>query len=417
MKKVLWILFIIILLVFSYIFYMYKESKYYEKILDNVEQLEFNINNYSIFGTHLNIEGCIDKKLNNSTLVLKNKEEEITLNSNFYEENNKTCFYISENYNEGIFLDELKKGNYLLLVKDNDLYYTLKNNTEYKDLEYYTITINNSNNKININFKEYNNKNYVNFVIKKSKLPEDVYDISLDPGHGGRDVGAIGTLKGKEYYEANLTLEVSLLIKKELEDMGLKVNITRDADTYLEPYGSGGRAIIANDYSTKYSFSIHLNSDYGTMTYGGTEIYIPNDIDLTLARLFASNLSEIVGYSKKRTDKKENSIYYKYFKQSDIDESNESMKEDGMEPYNIVLNSPYMYMIREVGGIHTGAYIDGRNDYYGLNSHYNSNKTAEPYLLELAYINYSNDLKKVLNNPELFSKAISKSIKEYLKLS
>jgi hypothetical protein len=152
------------------------------------------------------------------------------------------------------------------------------------------------------------------------------------------------------------------------------------------------------------------------MTYGGTEIYIPNDIDLTLARLFASNLSEIVGYSKKRTDKVENGIYFKYFKQSDIDESNISMKEENMNPYNIVLYSPYMYMIREVGGIHTGAYIDGRNEYYGLNSHYNSNHTAEPYLLELAYINYSSDLIKVVNTPELFSSAISKSIKEYLKI-
>ena len=45
----------------------------YEEILNEVEPIEFNINNYSIFGTHLNIEGCINKKLESPELILKNK--------------------------------------------------------------------------------------------------------------------------------------------------------------------------------------------------------------------------------------------------------------------------------------------------------------------------------------------------------
>jgi hypothetical protein len=92
------------------------------------------------------------------------------------------------------------------------------------------------------------------------------------------------------------------------------------------------------------------------------------------------------------------------------------MIEEGLDPYNIVLNCPYMYMIRELGGINTYAYVDGRSNSHGENKHYNSNQTVEPYLLELAYINYPNDLKKALNNPNEFSKAISTSIKEYLNL-
>ena len=416
MKKLIYLIFIILLGIFSYIFFTYKNLKYYEEILNEVDILEFNINNYSIFGTHLNIDGCINKKLNNPTLVLKNKEEEITLKSIFYEDNKNTCFYISENNNDSIYLDNLKIGNYLLLVKENELYYTLNNNTEYSNLEYYTITKNNSNNKINIDFKKYNDKNYVNFVIKQSKLPKDVYDISIDPGHGGKDPGAIGVLNNKEYYESNLTLKVSLLLKEELEQMGLKVHMTRNSDINLNPYGEGGRAVLANDYKTKYSFSIHFNSDYGIMTYGGTEIYTPNDIDLTLARLFSKNLSEIVGYSKNPNFKIENGVYYKYFKQSDIDDSKTSMLEDNLTPYDIKINCPYMYMIRELGGINTYAYIDGRNDYYGINTHYNSNHTTEPYLLELAYINYENDLSKAVNNPNEFSGAISSAIKEYLEI-
>ena len=416
MKKIFTILLLILLGIFSYIFFTYQNLKYYEEILISVENIDVNINNYSIFGTHLNMDGCINKKLNNPSLILKNKTEEIILKSNFYEDSDSTCFYISKNNNDGIYLDDLKHGDYILLIKDNDKYYTLKNNTNYKDLEYYTITKNNSNNKINIKFKEYENKNYINFKIKKSKLPEDVYDISLDPGHGGKDPGAIGKLNGNEYFESDLTLKVSLLLKQELEDMGLKVHMTRDKDEYLNPYGEGGRALLSNDYNTKYSLSIHFNSDYGVMTSGGTEIYTPNDIDLTLARLFASNLSKIVGYSKNPNFKLEDGVYYKYLRQKDIDDSKKSMEEENLIPYDIKLNAPYMYMIRELGGINTNAYIDGRNDYYGINTHYNSNKTTEPYLLELAYINYPNDLSKSLNNPKEFSGAISNAIKEYLNI-
>ena len=417
MKKILYIFLIILLGVFSYIFFTYQELKYYEEILNQVDPIEFNINSYSIFGPHLNIEGCINKKLESPKLMMKNKEEEFVLESTFYEDDSNTCFYTSEYNDGGIYLDGLNRGNYILLVKDNGVTYTLNNNTEYKNLEYYTITKNNTNNIININFNEYKGKHYVNFIIKESKLPEDVYDISIDPGHGGKDPGAIGKLNGIEYYESNLTLEASLMIKEELEELGLKVHLTRDDDVYLSSYGEGGRALLANDKHAKYSFSIHFNSSYGTPTSGGVEVYTPNDVDYTLATMLADNLSKVVGYSKNSSFRIKNGVYYKYFKQIDIDDSKEYMLENEMTPYEITLGCPYMYMIREVGGIHTHAYVDGRNEYYGLNKHYNSNQTVEPYLIELAYINYSSDLNKALNNPEEFSVAVSNAIKKYLNIS
>lgn len=199
--------------------------------------------------------------------------------------------------------------------------------------------------------------------------------------------------------------------------MGLKVKMTRDTDTYLDPYGLGGRALIPNDAKTKYSLSIHLNSSTGKMNYGGVEIYVPNDVDYTFAQTLADNISTVVGYSKKPTNKVSSGVYFNYFTLEDIKNSNEEIKDKGMKPYDIKEGSPYMYMIREVGGISTNAYIDGRNEYYGLNDYYNSNSTAEPYLLELAYINYNNDLKKIINNKEQFAKAISNAVKEYLDIS
>lgn len=420
MKKIMMFIILIVIIVFGY-FFLKKDSTIYD-LLKDVESDEFYITKYSIYGTHMNIDGCIEKTLEgNVSLVLKNKDEEIVIDSNFSNEDNKTCFSLSEKYNDGLYLDDLKIGNFLLLVKvdkDSDIsYYTLNNKTEYKNLEYYTITKNNSNNKIDIVFDKYKKKNYLEFKIKEENLPSNVYDITIDPGHGGRDVGASGKLNSTTHYEADLTLKISMLLKSELEDLGLKVKMTREDDIKVDPYGEGGRALIPNEVNSKYSLSIHLNSASGTMTYGGVEVYTPNDINLDLATLLSNNISNVVGYSKKTTDKISKGIYYTYFTKKDIEESKEEMLKEDMKPYDIKEGSPYMYMIREVGGIHTGAYIDGRNDYYGLNNYYNSNQTAEPYLLELAYINYSKDLKTLVNNPEKFSHAISSALKEYLNIS
>jgi len=407
----------ILLIIVGFCYYKFIYLNDIKRIVEETQETSFYIEKYTVFGTHLNISGCIDKNLNGElSLVLKNTKEEIVIDS-IFERDEKTCFYLSDKNNGGINLDELKEGNYLLLVKQDNKYYTLQNNTEYENLEYYTITRNNKNNKVNIDFNKYKNKTYLSLKIKNSTLPNDVYDITIDPGHGGNDPGASYKLNGKTYNESNLTLEISLLLKKELEKMGLKVKLTREDDISLSPYGEEGRAVIPNEVKSKYSLSLHLNSATGTMNYGGVEVYVPNDVDYEFAQTLANNISEIVNFSKKPTYKVSDGVYFTYFTKQDIKESNDEMLAEGMESYDIKVNSPYMYMIREVGGINTYAYIDGRNKKYGLNKYYNSNQTAEPYLIELGYINYKKDLENIVSKPEAFAKAISNSIKQYLKIS
>ena len=411
-------MFFLILIISCFCYYKFIYLNDIKRVVEQTEDEMFNIEKYTIFGTHFNISGCIDKIIENDlSLVLKNTKEEIFIDSNFTKGENKTCFILSDKNNEGINLDELKLGKYALLVKENNKYYSLKNNTDYKNLEYYTITKDNTNNKININFNKYQEKDYLEINIAESTLPKEVYDIVIDPGHGGNDIGASYKLNGKTYNEADLTLKISLLLKEQLENLGLKVKLTRSDDTYLEPYGDNGRAVIPNEVKSKYSLSLHLNSAIGTMKYGGVEVYTPNDINYEFATILADNVSEIVNYSKKPTNKISNGVYFTSFTKQDIIESKQDMLEDNMKPYDIKVGSPYMYMIREVGGINTHAYIDGRNDEYGLNKYYNSNQTSEPYLIELCYINYKKDLENIVNKPEAFSKAISNSINEYLSIS
>ena len=70
----------------------------------------------------------------------------------------------------------------------------------------------------------------------------------------------------------------------------------------------------------------------------------------------------------------------------------------------------YLYTIREVGGIATGAYVDGRNTAYGKNEYYNSNQGIECYQIEMGYMN--SDLQKVIEEEEDIAYAISEAIAE-----
>lgn len=54
-------------------------------------------------------------------------------------------------------------------------------------------------------------------------------DVVIDPGHGGNDVGA--QYEGRNEKDDNLDL--ALLVTDNLKDMGVKVKLTRDDDTFI----------------------------------------------------------------------------------------------------------------------------------------------------------------------------------------
>lgn len=88
----------------------------------------------------------------------------------------------------------------------------------------------------------------------KEKWKFDV--VVIDPGHGGKDAGAIGVAGTKEK-EINLKLALKLgdLIKKNMPDV--KVIYTRNTDSFVELYKRGK---IANENNGKLFISIHCNS-------------------------------------------------------------------------------------------------------------------------------------------------------------
>ena len=102
--------------------------------------------------------------------------------------------------------------------------------------------------------------------------------VVLDPGHGGKDSGAVGV---NGVYEKNLTLKIAQYCKTELEQYsGVTVYMTRTDDSY--PGGTGGasedldnRVAYAKSVGANVLVSIHLNST-GTGSAYGAEVYFPN---------------------------------------------------------------------------------------------------------------------------------------------
>ena len=92
----------------------------------------------------------------------------------------------------------------------------------------------------------------------------------IDPGHGGKDPGAI-TKNGK-YKEKDITLSVALklgnMIKSKYPD--IKVIYTRSTDKYVE---LSQRAAIANRNRADLFISIHVNSAKATQARG-TETFV-----------------------------------------------------------------------------------------------------------------------------------------------
>jgi N-acetylmuramoyl-L-alanine amidase len=89
---------------------------------------------------------------------------------------------------------------------------------------------------------------------KRDRWALDV--IVIDPGHGGRDPGAIGVTGVKEKdVTLGIALKLGALIKRQMKNV--KVVYTRTTDTFVE---LDKRGTIANEAGGKLFISIHCNS-------------------------------------------------------------------------------------------------------------------------------------------------------------
>ena len=92
--------------------------------------------------------------------------------------------------------------------------------------------------------------------------------VVIDPGHGGRDPGAIG-LRGQQ--EKVIVLAISRAVARELEAQGINVVMTREDDRFIS---LKGRVMKAEAVDADIFVSIHANSmGLGRPEISGLETY------------------------------------------------------------------------------------------------------------------------------------------------
>lgn len=405
-----------------------EEQKLQEAIFEKLQTKEVEATEIFTYGKcfHFSgkLEGAVKDNFESAKLYLTDGnefEKTYPLDASFEEGN----FQISTTaqLNSGLILDDLPEGEYVVLVRlklnnsVNPKYYSLSNASNLENIEYFTVTKENQNRKINLEFKsqKYDNRDcaYLSLTVANAEKPAEVYDIVIDAGHGGKDVGE----KSGTDTEADIALAYAKLLKERLETQGLKVKLTRDDAntnhyTATNMYDENGRISIACQSKAKYMLSLHINN--GNKGLRGLEIYSPCKSNLEFAKNIANKIVTYtdIEYSNNKSFKKEEGVYVRNYTKNVIDELAATATKKGYEPYNITLDTPYLYTIREVGGIATKAYVDGRNKSYSANPYYESNQGIECYQIEMGYI--KNDLEILKGQMEQYVTAISEAVWESL---
>ncbi len=92
--------------------------------------------------------------------------------------------------------------------------------------------------------------------------------VVIDPGHGGKDVGARSCINGE--YEKQYTLDCARRLQRRLEGSGWTVILTRTNDVYVS---LADRVALADKVNADLFLSLHFNSGNGNVTLTGLETY------------------------------------------------------------------------------------------------------------------------------------------------
>jgi len=300
--------------------------------------------------------------------------------------------------NIAIDLSQLDEGRYFIHFNNIPIY----SHTKVSDV-WYTVMRNGVSNQITL--ENYQGMLSIN-VNKVNEQPENVYDILIDPGHGGLDTGtAFNNL-----LESEESLKISEYILNRLSDHGLKVKLTRtenidpagkgNFDYNESPYYDEGRVEQVYRYQAKYMISNHLNSYDKSLA--GFEVYTSVASTNEWAENVVQALTE-VGQGARDSEKSEFRVsegsYKKYFL---CTESDSGCDKEYMD---------YLYIIRETGGkISQSSTLLKYNDSYTEIPNYG----AETMLIEYAYIDNVKDSEEWKSGWKNYGEAVVKATLDYL---
>lgn len=236
-------------------------------------------------------------------------------------------------------------------------------------------------------------------VAQVKELPPEVYDLIVDPGHGGMDTGT----SGNGMLESHEVLEISKYMAERFEDHGLKVKLTRDGDYepagpgnfhHVEsPYYENGRVEQVYRHQAKYLISNHLNAIGGGIMIEGYEIYTSILTDDAWSSTVSQKLADTGRLAKDSLKNEHRQSLGSYKKLSN----------EGKD---------YLYMLRETGGeLSSAANLTKYNpDAYDEMPLYG----AEAMLIEYAYIDNPDEAALWQKNYKKWGEAAVKGTLEYL---
>ena len=382
--------------------------------LDNNKVGEYTIT-YNITDTSNNnasINRIVYVKEPKKVVVVSNAEEKVTKVEAKPINNNVSSVTNNKFTSNGFYIEGYKEGEntYKLILSGNEEYtfdlisignnkYTGNIDLSNVDNGTYNVYIDNGEKELLVNKMSFIDR------IKRAKVGDKlvtfnydndnmtiviedfayVYDVLIDPGHGGSDPGA-----SNEYIdEKEMNLKVSMYEKCRYESMGYKVYMTRTSDTYGSGMGDSSLSklhrrayeIGYNGVVSKVVYSNHHNA-IDNKTFNGYEILVP-------ASLTSGELSNELSIMDKFDNIYPNLDDHLRFYGRDYDTA---------KKYNMAVGNTYtfkdnyavnriplnLFNIKAV--IYEGCYLTNRDDY---NWYWNNNgwiKASEAKIE--TYVNY-----------------------------
>lgn len=114
---------------------------------------------------------------------------------------------------------------------------------------------------------------------------QGVFVVAIDPGHGGKDVGAVGH---GNIYEKDVTLQISKELKRLIDQQpGMRAVLTRDKDVFISLHD---RVSIAKKSRADIFISVHADAFHDQSVQGGSIYVLSNGgASSVMARLLAKS--------------------------------------------------------------------------------------------------------------------------------
>ncbi|MEG0360651.1 MAG: N-acetylmuramoyl-L-alanine amidase [Longicatena sp.] len=312
-----------------------------------------------------------------------------------------TSLTMDKDLDQKITLKNLKPGFYDVTIIENLVKKRIVFKDSVKSEPFYMAKRNNKVNKVSIIatkdlLKDYNismDKNYMFLNVQETTPSNDKIDVYIDPYGMNTDYqfvpdkGSIGN--GLSEYEE--TYDAALIMKKQLESYGLRVEVGRDSVSKeaKSAYGKDGRFANAYQKDAKYYVTLRFNKSENS-TFKGVEMWHSSYTSSVLGKNIMFGLTKNLGMQPSE------------YGNSDGSGVGRSPSKDGFDS---------IIYVRETGGRATfaGMYSDLAKK---ENASFKDANGMHALEIDFAYVSNSDDAKNWKENKEKIAKQTADSFAE-----